>query len=45
VPFTLITEYPDETITGPAFVQAHEVQRETVIAAARLLWRGLLNIS
>jgi len=43
VPFTLITEYPDETITGPAFQQAHTVQRDTVLAAARLLWAGMLS--
>ncbi|EUB99576.1 peptidase M14 carboxypeptidase A [Rhizobium sp. CF080] len=33
VPLTLITEYPDETIYGPAFIQGHTVQMETVLAA------------
>ena len=43
VPFTLITEYPDETITGATFQQSHTVQRNTVLAAARLLWKGMLT--
>jgi hypothetical protein len=42
-PFTLITEYPDETIIGGSFCQAHDVQRETVIHAARLVWKGMLG--
>tara|TARA_R110002049_G_scaffold5119_13_gene35409 strand:- start:675 stop:2447 length:1773 start_codon:yes stop_codon:yes gene_type:complete len=29
----LITEYPDETLTGEAFVQAHAAQMATVVAA------------
>ena len=33
VPLTLITEYPDETLQGAAFVAAHEAQRAAVIAA------------
>lgn len=33
VPLTLITEYPDETIYGDAFIKGHGVQMETVIAA------------
>ncbi|GGE11786.1 hypothetical protein SAMN05421774_10221 [Gemmobacter megaterium] len=33
VPLTLITEYPDETLTGPAFRIAHEVQMQAVLAA------------
>ena len=33
VPMTLITEYPDETIYGEAFVKAHTAQKETVLAA------------
>lgn len=41
--FTLITEYPDETITGFAFQRAHAVQRATVLAAADLLWKGYLQ--
>ena len=36
VPFTLITEYPDETIYGDAFLLAHTVQMATVLAAAEL---------
>jgi hypothetical protein len=38
VPFTLITEYPDETIYGPALELAHTTQMQTVLAAAAL-WR------
>lgn len=33
VPLMLITEYPDETLTGPAFRIAHEVQMQAVLAA------------
>ncbi len=33
VPLTLITEYPDETIYGDAFVRGHTAQMETVLAA------------
>lgn len=32
-PLMLITEYPDETVTGDAFVQAHTAQMATVMAA------------
>lgn len=32
-PVTLITEYPDETIYGAAFVAGHTAQTETVLAA------------
>ncbi|OMQ44431.1 M14 family metallopeptidase [Ensifer sp. 1H6] len=32
-PLTLITEFPDETIYGDAFVSGHDAQRETVLAA------------
>ena len=32
-PLMLITEYPDETLTGEAFVQAHAAQMATVVAA------------
>ena len=32
-PLMLITEYPDETLTGEPFVQAHTAQMTTVIAA------------
>jgi hypothetical protein len=34
VPLTLITEFPDETVLGDAFVFAHTVQMETALAAA-----------
>jgi hypothetical protein len=33
VPMTLITEYPDETIYGDAFVAGHTAQMETVLSA------------
>lgn len=33
VPLTLITEYPDETVYGDAFVKGHTAQMETVLAA------------
>ncbi|WP_417814128.1 M14 family metallopeptidase [Thalassospira alkalitolerans] len=33
VPLTLITEYPDETIYGDAFIAAHTAQKATVVAA------------
>ncbi|TSD87315.1 peptidase M14 [Mycobacterium sp. KBS0706] len=33
-PLTLITEYPDETIYGDRFSLGHQVQMETVLAAA-----------
>ncbi|MBC2885572.1 peptidase M14 [Ochrobactrum sp. CM-21-5] len=33
VPLTLITEYPDETIYGDAFVKGHTAQMETVLSA------------
>ncbi len=32
-PLMLITEYPDETLTGDAFVQAHTAQMHTVLSA------------
>jgi len=32
-PLTLITEYPDETIEGDAFIDAHTAQMETVLGA------------
>ncbi|WP_273728547.1 peptidase M14 [Brucella gallinifaecis] len=37
VPLTLITEYPDETIYGDAFVKGHTAQMETVVAAYEAL--------
>lgn len=33
VPMTLITEYPDETIYGDAFIEGHTAQMETVLSA------------
>ncbi|AJY44470.1 peptidase M14 [Martelella endophytica] len=33
VPLTLITEYPDETIYGDAFIQGHTAQLETALGA------------
>ncbi|WP_404421351.1 M14 family metallopeptidase [Thalassospira australica] len=33
VPLTLITEYPDETVYGDAFIAAHTAQMATVVAA------------
>jgi hypothetical protein len=41
-PFTLVAEYPDETIYEDAFRFAHTVQTETVLAAADLLAAGEL---
>jgi hypothetical protein len=35
-PLELITEYPDETISGPAFRLAHEVQTRAAIAAVEI---------
>lgn len=32
VPLTIITEYPDETVYGDAFVAGHDAQMETVLA-------------
>ena len=43
VPFTLVTEFPDETVQGAAFQLAHTTQMRTVLAAARLYWDGLLD--
>lgn len=34
----LVTEFPDETIAGEAFVFAHEVQTHTVRTAAAIWW-------
>ncbi len=42
-PYTLVTEYPDETIGGDAFRLAHEVQMHAVLAAAALLGEGALG--
>ncbi len=39
-PVTLITEFPDETVSGEAFRFAHTVQMETVLAAVGI-WQSL----
>jgi hypothetical protein len=39
VPFTLITEYPDETVYGDAFRLAHTTQMETVLQAVEIFRR------
>jgi len=41
-PYTVVAEYPDETIYGDAFRFAHTVQMATVLAAAELLGAGEL---
>ena len=41
VPVTLITEYPDETIYGDAFIQGHTAQMATVLAAYEA-WQELV---
>ncbi len=41
--FTIIGEYPDETIYGDAFRLAHTVGIRTVLEATRMLEEGLLN--
>ena len=43
VPFTIITEYPDETIYDDAFRLAHTTQMETVLAAVELFEAGALG--
>jgi hypothetical protein len=43
-PVTLISEYPDETITGDDFRFAHTVQMEVALAATRS-WQGLAPAS
>jgi hypothetical protein len=43
VPFTLITEIPDETIYGEAFRLAHQTQMRTVLLGTQLYWQGLLG--
>jgi len=40
VPFTLISEYPDETVYGEAFRLGHDTQMRTVLAAIEA-WREL----
>jgi hypothetical protein len=43
LPFTLITEYPDETIYDDAFRLGHTVQMTTVLQAASLYREGMLD--
>lgn len=43
VPYTLITEFPDETVYGPAMRFAHETLTRTVLLGAALYWQGLLK--
>jgi hypothetical protein len=45
VPFSLITEYPDETIYGAAFQLGHTVQMTTVLEAASLYRAGMLPVA
>ncbi|TXI12614.1 MAG: peptidase M14 [Rhizobium sp.] len=44
VPMTLITEYPDETIYGEAFLAGHTAQMETVLSAYRA-WQDIMASS
>jgi hypothetical protein len=44
VPMTLISEYPDETIYGDAFVAGHTAQMETVLSAYRA-WQEIMASS
>lgn len=44
VPMTLITEYPDETIYGEAFIAGHTAQMETVLSAYRA-WQEIMASS
>ena len=39
----LVTEFPDESISGEAFAFAHEVQTNTVRTAARIWWDLMLR--
>lgn len=43
VPFTLISEYPDETVYGEAFQLAQQTQTRAVVLACELYWQGLLG--
>lgn len=42
VSFTLITEFPDETIEGADFVLGHTVQREAVLSAIELFGQAVV---
>jgi hypothetical protein len=43
VPFTLVTEYPDQTLYDDAFRLAHTTQMRAVLIAADLYWSGALR--
>jgi len=43
VPFTLVTEFPDQTVYGDTFRLAHTTHMRTVLHAAELYWEGLLG--
>ncbi|ABB06260.1 hypothetical protein [Burkholderia lata] len=43
VPFTLVTEFPDQTIEDDAFRLAHTTQARAVELAAEFYWAGLLG--
>jgi hypothetical protein len=43
VPFTLVTEYPDQTLYDDAFRLAHTTQMRAVLIAANLYWSGALR--
>ncbi|AOY91613.1 hypothetical protein BKK79_07205 [Cupriavidus sp. USMAA2-4] len=43
VPFTLVTEFPDQTVYGAAFRLAHTTHMRTVLHAAELLQEGWLS--
>ncbi|MBB4844651.1 hypothetical protein HNP55_003195 [Paucibacter oligotrophus] len=44
VPYTLISEYPDETVYGEVFQLAHQTQMRAVLLACELYWRGVLAV-
>lgn len=44
-PLMLITEYPDETLSGSAFVHAHNAQKATVISAYNAFQALSLGVS
>ncbi len=45
VPYSLITEFPDETIYGAAFQLGHTVQMTTVLEAVALYRAGMLPVA
>ncbi|WP_406854563.1 M14 family zinc carboxypeptidase [Alsobacter sp. KACC 23698] len=42
-PLQLITEYPDETVSGAAFLRAHRVQRDAALFARALFAEDVAN--